>query len=315
MTFSLRGCVKGGEQHLDAPDTGSVALDFSLDGGGNFAEKITSVNVGIFDGEGNYLRTERVGHDDISAREGMNLALDPGEYRLIFWGNLEGEANLTCNCKKCNGKTVDPGNACRMGKCGRNLRITGEAGDLYYASGGEMTTRGKGCGKGSGKAQEYYPLTVDGKGQTHEIVFTPAYRSLGVLIKGLPADKLPDVVFERLPAGLNYSGMEPSGETVSLSRHTKLVKANGTEYAAATFNTFRFDDGDNVEMVVSNEGKELFRTPLAEALSGSTDADLSTGIVLDFTGLNVTVTVQDWTTVNMDVILCRHKQEDKCSEK
>jgi hypothetical protein len=296
--LSLSGCIT--EQMDDCTDeiiipTRGVNLDFVLNSGEKFGQRIITVDVGIFDGRGNYLRSERASKEQIAVREGMDLALDPGDYRLVFWANMNGSTKFANVDTWMSAKVVhedrlfDPG--------GRH--VTGQTDPLYYAPFPETSSDPT-----MTRASEFYPLTVTGKeSQRHTVSFTHAYRILDIYIYGLK-DMLPSVRIEGLPAGLSYSGMKKLSDNVNQLQKTLPFEREGQKYAAASFRSFRFDEAGEIDIVLLDaNGGEFYRIPLDQAIaqSGFDVGQLTIQLLIGFRDGNVEITIPGWERGNIGI--------------
>lgn len=291
---ALTGCLR--EHPSGCPVRSSnVDIDFALDGGGGFAGRVSSVDVGIFDGEGVYLRTERVGAAALAAYAGINLSLVPGDYRLVFWANLDAATKIDNRGAYWEWRLVhadglfDAGGVC----------VTGRADPLWYAPCG-AAVRGNAARVGA-TPQSYYPLTVTAAAgpQRHAVGFVHAYRTLDIYVEGLPDDDAPLVEVSGLPAGLSYSGARAIGTTVTHLQQTSPVEKLGRRYAAASFRTFRFDDARGIDIAVRGaDGEKLYSIPLTEALAagGGDTAQVSIEFVIGFRSgtASVSISIPDW---------------------
>ncbi len=67
----------------------NVKIDFTLFGGGVFTDDVTSVIAVLFDDEGTYIPPAiTINKDSLEQYAGMEMALDPGDYRMVFWANI-----------------------------------------------------------------------------------------------------------------------------------------------------------------------------------------------------------------------------------
>ncbi len=283
---SLAGCFK--QDYSICPPERNVRLDFRLVGEENFTRHVTSVDAYIYDAEGTYLRTERLEEHHLGEHEGMYLTLDPGDYRMVFWANLNGNTSVTGH----EGDSGEVGHADHRHNDDGVLTVNGD--QLWY---GPSTPPTRATG---GTPQEHYALTIPEEGEYSDVIhFTHAHRSLEIYVKGL--SDMPTVDIEGLPAGLQHKGMEVLTETVIASHKTSPVEKDGTGYAATTFDTFYFKDIEGIEIVIRNDAEaELYRMSLADAIAQS-EADPDGRVIqLVFTFLNgnVEVTMPGWNSSN-----------------
>jgi hypothetical protein len=296
VLLPLAGCFRE-DYSFCPPDI--IKLDFRLTSGESFKENVYSVEVGIFDGDGNFIRSERVEQSAINEFEGMLLSLDPGNYRLVFWGNVNGDTKIdgigTVSPQVVYSEIAgtDPGNVI-------------DAEKLYYAPYGTNS-------QGEKAPLPYYALTVPATGSYTDIVyFTPAHRSLKIYIEGL--EGLPTVDIQGLPAGLDYFGMEELTRLVNTSHRTSLTDKEGTTYATTAFDTFHFNDLEEIYIVIRDEaGNVVLRVSLADAVeqSGADPDDIILELVFRFSpdpgsgnyNVKVDITMPDWDSEDTEVDL------------
>ncbi len=274
---SLTGCFK--QDYSICPPERNVRLDFRLIGEENFTQHVTSVDAYIYDAAGTYLRTERIEEHHLGEHEGMYLTLDPGDYRMVFWANLNGNTSVTGH----EGDSGEVGHADHRHNDEGVLTVNGD--QLWYGPSTPPTRATRGT------PQEHYALSVPEEGEHSDVIhFTHAHRSLEIYVKGL-ADQ-PTVDVEGLPVCMEHQGMETKEGTVNASHETSPVEKDGVGYAATVFDTLYFEDMDGIVIVIRNAaGAELYRTTLADAIAQS-EADPDGRVIqLVFTFLNGTVKV------------------------
>ncbi len=287
--LSLTGCFK--EDYEFCPEVvvdNNVRFDFGMaDKTIDFEDHISSVDVGIFDGAGNHLRTERLESSDIAAHQGAVFTLPSGSYRFVFWANV-GENTQIDGLDGALPRVV------YSDVRGSDILMVGDGDKLFYAPSSALT-RGH-----RAPTMDFYSLVLP-VGGTHKdvIYFTHAHRSLEIFVKGL-SDSQPFFEIEGLPIGSQHFGMQALPNTkVVASQAAVPVEKDGEHYLAANFDTFYFDDMDGIEIVIRNgEGRELYRTSLADAVAEShSDPDeIVIELVLGFIDGSVEITIPDWSS-------------------
>lgn len=289
LLLPFAGCI--GEDDGHCPERNNVMLEFRLSGGEVFRDKVSTVAVGIFDGDGVYLHTKHIDQAAIDRYEGLAMSLTPGDYRMVFWTNMNGNTTIT----GLDGRAIAGSPRVTYNRLTGAPPVTGNGDRLYYAP--------IGTSRSDESPQEYYSLTVAEESvSTGVVYFTHAHRSLEIYIKGLSADPaaLPTVEITGLPAGLKYFGMKSllsDPLKVIASDLTSLVERDGIVYAAAIFDTFRFDDMEGIYIAIKDAGgSELYRIALAEAvtLSNSDPAKIAIELQFSFMSGSVEVTVPGW---------------------
>ncbi len=118
------------------------------------------------------------------------------------------------------------------------------------------------------------------------------------------AEGLPTVRIDGLPAGLHYSGPRALAGRASHLQPTTPAEREGRVYARASFRSFRFDDTDGIDIVLTGAGGgELFRTSLADALtrSGGVASGIEIELVIRFLHGRVEVVVPQWSKDKINV--------------
>ena len=269
----------------------TVSFDFSLSDGGRFSDKVTSVEAGVFDYRGNFLRTERV---KVACLAGMYMNLAPGDYRLVFWANMNGSTRLENNGVGDEWRVV-----LSEAMFDRDRRrVIGQADPLWFAP-WEPGSRS------TGEPLGYFPLRVTGaKEQRESVVFTQAYRTLDIYVEGTGGAST-SVEIEGLPTGLHYSGLKCSPARATYVRTTVPVARDGKNYDAASFRTLHFDDTEGINIVLKDavSSGEMFRTTLAEAISraGINPEETDIDLVLSSMNGRVEISVPNWNKDKIDV--------------
>jgi hypothetical protein len=284
---ALAGCI--GEDYGVCEPERNVKFDFRLVGENGFTEHVSSVEAYIYDGSGNYLRSERIDSRGLATFEGMQLTLDPGEYRMVFWANMNGNTDVQGHDR---GSGVVSHADHRYGAPGV-VTVNGDR--LWY---GPSIPPAPSTRATRGIPQEHYALTIPEGGEFSDVIhFTHAHRSLAIWVKGLASPPTVDV--EGLPGSMKHMGMEPLSGTVVGSHRTSTVEKNGTDYAATTFDTFYFEQLKGISIVLRGPaGTELYRIPLTEAIEMSRADPEARVLELMFTFLQgtVEVTIPSWSS-------------------
>jgi hypothetical protein len=282
----LTGCFKQ-DYSICPPDDFNVRIDLGLTSNEDFARNVASVDAYIYDAVGNYIYTEHLDKHELDNYQGMELRLDPGEYRMVFWANMG--TNTVAN-----GYEGDSGYVSYTDNSYNSAGVvTTNADHLWYAP--YIIQRSD----DRGSPQDYYSLIVPAQGVYSDVVlFGYAYRSLEIYVEGLTA--LPTLYVEGLPERLGFNAMkEMPNQTVTVSHETESVEQNGVEYAITTFDSFYFEDvtESGTEIVIRNaDGTELSRMTLADAIaeSGADPTARTIPLLFKFLSGNVSVTMPGW---------------------
>jgi hypothetical protein len=303
LVFTLSGCVKQVPEYCPPPTT--VSFDFVLSSGEDFGERVTAVNAGVFDAAGNYLYTARVGKSDLESHEGMELSLAPGDYRLVFWANMNGSTNVEGFDNEMEGRLTHSDAVFNA-----NRVVVGQTDPLFYAPFGELPP---GSSRTSSGLHDYYPLTIEpDQFENHVISFIHAYRILEIFLVGLEEDEFPMVEIGGLPEGLSYTGMTRLNGNVAQTRKTTRLFKDGQTYAMARLRAFRFDAPEDIEIVITDDddndavsdpdGDEIYRIRLDEAIERfSFDfGQITIQLVFKFNNGDVEITMPGWDTDDID---------------
>ena len=275
---ALAGCFE--QDYSICPPERNLKLDFNLISEENFMQHISSVDAFIYDAEGAYIRTERITESQLARYQGMTLDLDPGDYKMVFWANLGENTGLS---RHDDGESGEVGHADHRFDSRGLVTVNGD--QLWYGPSTPPTRASEGT------PQENYALTIPEEGDySDEILFTNAHRSLEIYVGGL--SELPTIEIEGLPTGLEHMGMEALAGTETASHETSPVDKDGESYAATVFDTFYFDDMEEIMIVIrSAGGDELYRISLADAIA-ECEADPDARVIqLVFTFMHGTVEV------------------------
>jgi hypothetical protein len=293
LLFLLAGCMNQASEYCPLPAT--VSFDFVLSSGESFGERVTAVNAGVFDSAGNYLHTTRVGKSNLEKHEGMDMSLPPGDYRIVFWANMNGSTKAEGLDGAMTGRLTHSDTVFDAYN-----RVVGQTDPLFYAPFGELPQAVSRAGTGS---HDFYPLTVEpGTVENHVISFIHAYRIIEVFLVGLEEDEFPTVEIGGLPQGLSYNGMNRLNGNVLQTQPTSRLYKDGQTHKMARFRSFRFDAPEDVEIAVvgggwnGGERDDLFRIRLDEAIERfSFDfGQITIQLVFTFRDGTVDITMPGW---------------------
>jgi len=286
----MQGCLREGYDFCpERTDRYNVSVGFCLpDKTGTcvFMDKVTSVNVLLFDADGAYTETRTVGATDLTTFKGVRMNLDPGTYRMVAWANMNGSMmfyDLESGSSSIS-YTDKTG-----GRCGNSDPV-------YYAPSGPRS-------RALGTANSYHEITVDENGHASEIDFRDAHRTLEVYIQGLESSgtDVPTIKISGLPEGLYVNGMghivDGSGNklTVYSEQSTESKTVDNTRYDAAKFWSLWFEEyADVVITIYDKDGDERYSVPLIDVLDESDPDEVVIRIKIVFKGGSVDVSVPDW---------------------
>ncbi len=269
------GCVA--ERTDDCPPPGpNVNIDFGLFDGGVFTREITSVAAVLFDGRGNYIPpATTLDRTALERFAGVNLTLDPGDYRMVFWANVGENTDI---------RVVD-GTPVLVYKDfdGTERQVMGNGDPVWYAP-AVRATRVEGSTSEEGATRvdvdarplSYYEFTVTAQGEhTGRVNFTETHNTVNIYIGGLPIDpaSMPTIEITGLTPAVSFWGMAPLDDplpTVTSAVQSVPVTRDNATFALAAFDTPPLGDMTGMWVVVRDAaGNELFRMPLADAIAQS----------------------------------------------
>lgn len=154
------------------------------DGIGTFLQKVTNTDVYIYDSQGNYVEAIHLIRTDLTRIQGVILYLPPGDYMAVCWGNVETHNSLTPDTQLSH---IDQ----------TFLHFDGQttADPVYY--GPKEALFGE-------HDYDHYRFTIpENRTDEKTILFTPAYRSIHVYVRGHNTKAL-QVVCTRLPGEYDF---------------------------------------------------------------------------------------------------------------
>lgn len=85
------GCKPVFEDMSHCAECGNVVIDFQylIEGSADlFSDNINQVEVAVFDSKGDFVMRKTITKTELNTYQGVRLTLDPGQYRLVCWGNV-----------------------------------------------------------------------------------------------------------------------------------------------------------------------------------------------------------------------------------
>lgn len=277
---------------------GNCILQFRMDNGsGNvFDTRISSVDVLLFDAADNLIMQRRLNQAELNASDNTaTFTVDPGEYRVVCWGNVTTNSQLTP--------------AATMPGCKIETTSTASGCPLYYAPNTvPVVTRGY-----TRAYPDDHKIIVPAQQRvTKDLNFCRAHRSVNVYVKG----------FEDLVGGVN---IQPTVEIVNLPRQYdfKLTvdpsRTNFTQQVIpvttpsgnmtmAAFHSpyYNIDNSVDINIYKTSTTALEHTVNLLNYVTTNALTDLDEiNILLEFNGGNVDVTIvmPNWNSSNVDPIL------------
>ena len=291
----LSGCVP----------VSNVALDFYLVGESRatpaFAAAIQAVDVLVLDSAGGLFHHARVEQADLAARQGMDLSLPAGRYRLTCWAN-SGDNTLVNGIPnplvsgKVTYSTILPGEL--VGDSDKLYRAPAAAAAKQTFSGGDTGVDGL--------------LTIDVPASgdlQRDVDFYPFHHVVEATITGYSTTDPPVIEITGIPAGAEIvpgtSLVDNLVKSVVTTSKQATVQANAAvPTSLSTIITFPFDLDDpdvHVRVLHPVTGAVLYDNSITDIIDPSTIpadplARVTIRLHIEFIDATVTVTVQGWGT-------------------
>lgn len=177
----LAGCVRRGHSHYPTPQNLVLRPDLlNEEGESLLTEKINSIDVFIYDLYNRPVAHKRVTKSEEERFPDIVFTLDPGRYRVISWGNIE---KLTLV------SAINEG--CSLGESFLETISDVTGSPLYYSPQKVPSERDEPIPEYSSiEGVDLSPYTIDippDKVIVKEILFSKAYRTIGIYLKGYEA--------------------------------------------------------------------------------------------------------------------------------
>lgn len=168
------GCSIDQDYSLCAVDDNCVLLFKLLDGEGNyFPDKIDNVTVVLYDAQNNYILHRTVDRSALEIFSGVKLTVEPGDYRVVCWGNVSAASQL---------HGLNTAGTFTTAYLETVSGVSGCA--LYYGPRSVPKTK---AAPGSTRSEDYtiYQVHIPNNGVTQkEVYFTRAHRAVKVYVQG-----------------------------------------------------------------------------------------------------------------------------------
>lgn len=297
----LNGCID--EDLSSCPNfrDKSLWVDFVYTNKGGvdiFADNIVSVDLFVYDANGVFVTQQYVSQKDLLAYSGTELALLPGTYRIVCWGNAAEKTYLYQPLK---------GSMFRHGyldfAVGQTRAATMLGGDpLYYAPSMDNAA-----------SAQQFTVTVPKEGEKKATInFRTAHSIVEVYVKGF-TDKnkdgepvLPQIELQGIPTGYNF-GLQGFGPPVTYSGVTTHETVDGEQLAVIRFITPLFWEERPIDVVVK---KQSDNSPLTifsltnfirdNSIDASQSIKLTIPIMIEYKDVEVEVRLPSWYRVPVE---------------
>ena len=283
------GCIKE-----DWSDCNNVTIMFRYSDAGSdpFTDYIEKVNLSVYRADGSFVGTHQIDKASLDRFTGIELNLDPGEYRIVCWGNVLDYTNI-------NNHSTTP----FIDGVLKHNTTTPENGDpLFY--GPRLSNIDN---------PDVFKITVSSSGQmtTETIDFGPAHNIIEVSVKGFvdnvsgTTTNLPIIELANLPQGYNFA-MQPLTGTMNYSRRAEAATVSGTPIGLAEFNVPQFKNDNPIMILIKNpsDNSTAYYLSLKDFLAKNgitvSPTELNTiRISIEFVDSQIKVTVSDWNTTDV----------------
>ena len=239
--LTLSGCINEDTDDCPIEVENNFILKFryvSSDPAELFTKKIKGVNVFVFREDGQYVTTQSADLAALTSFAGITFSLDPGNYRIVCWGNASGETFISpLNTSNSITEAFVSHVALRNGTTAVNSDT------LYYAYDNTVL------------APSLKATTVTETVIERVLDFHNAYIKVQIYVKGL-VDKntqgnlLPPIVeMTGATGGYNFE-MEAIGSPVRYLKTSTFQNISGAQVAGITFYTLRFKDDNPIEILI-----------------------------------------------------------------
>ncbi len=267
LTPLVYGCIK--EDLKDCPPptaVNNVKIDFALFNPQDlFTDEISSVIAVLFDGQGTYIPpTKTLDKAALDQYPGIEMALAPGDYRMVFWANVGTNTQI---------KVGDDGIPIitYTAADGTNQQVIGNGDPVWYAPAVAASRVDQ-----NAQPLENYQFAVPADGNyTDQVSFTETHNSVNVYLHGLPLDptQMPFVEITNLAAAATFYGMDALADPlppVTSSLQTVVIEQDDEPYALAAFETSPLGGKTGMDLVIKDaQGNEIYRTSLTDAITQS----------------------------------------------
>lgn len=292
------GCINEDTEECPDEEKENLTLMFHYETNSQkefFIEKIQGVDVFVFKKDGEYVTTRRVDLAALSAFTGITLELEPGNYRIICWGNVS-EKTFTAPL----GIRSLLRDAYLSNIAVRNGTAASNGDSLYYATDNDILSKGIKATVTAGNVVE------------RTINFYNAHIKVQVYIKGLidknsQGELLPPVVeMTSVPNGYNFE-MQTTTGIISYLDKSSFQTISGEEVAGLVFYTPRFKDDNLIEIRIkkSSDGSILTRINLKNFMQENniTVEDIPEAVVpvlVEYKEASVEISVPEWIQTPVD---------------
>lgn len=291
----LTGCLKEHPGDCGVPENLEILFTYSAFPDRAFTEKITSVDLFLFDAQTRFITRGRASLAELSTYAGMRFTVDPGIYYAVAWGNVREHSQFS-------DFTPD---ATMFDDCFVEIvPSANDTGDPVFYAPREATSRLR-----SGGEMTYFEVIVPkGEKTVKTLDFVRAHRTINVWIKGY--------YFETMAGVKEYPTVQITQRwskydfffTPSIRRdytqQTHLETISGESYDKAAFHSALGAIDNAIDVIVSrtSDGLHLYTVDLDRFILDNNiiDTDEIDILIIFNTDMGITVTVPSWTATQVN---------------
>lgn len=279
------GCTA--EDYGKCPRKNNVFFTFSLkDEFDNevFSQHIEQADLAVFTDAGDFVRHFCVDKTGLDTLCGVDMALEPGNYHVVCWGNADQRSTL-CNLNQAS-----------FGSAYLSHSGADRVDRLFFAP--DAPASGT-------KGMEPYVLNVPRKGSVSDVLsFTQAYKTINVFVRNFTDHGTGTVVNPVIEIADHYERydftMVPvQGTPVSFAKPSVDTQTPSGVMGGASFTTSVFDHDTEIEVHLRqpSNGAIGYTVNLSRFLSEENidpDNETEVTIVVTFIGGSVNITLPGW---------------------
>lgn len=295
--LALGGCLEEHPGDCDAPNNLELAFTYNDAPGVDFTTLITSVDVVLYDEQGNIPEHRRASPDNLSARAGMTFNVPPGKYYAVAWGNVRSNSSLH----------ISESGIIDFGDCFIEIDEKSiETGDpVYYAPHLEKPAA---YPTDETRTDDLAFCEIDvlpGVKTVKVLDFVLAHRTVNVWIKDYRETIGGQNVYPVVALTDAWSRYDFFFTTQPLRRsytqQSRIRTALNEPYAEASFYTGlgTIDDKTDITLTSPSNGGRILSVNLKQFVEENriTDTDVIDILITFLPGLGITITVPEWKEV------------------
>lgn len=290
--LAFNGCIDDDYEDCPTDIENNFVIKFryvSNESGELFIKKIKKVDVFVFRENGEYVMSQDADIDALTNFAGVSLNLEPGNYRIVCWGNASSKSFVS---PLSTSSLMKDAFVCNMSLRNGTSAIDGDT--LYYALDNTVLS------------PSLKVTTVSETIIERILDFRRAFIKVQVYVKGL-VDKdtqgnllAPIVEMTEVPSTYNFE-MQAIGTPIRYLNTSVFENISGEKIASITFNTLRFKDDNpiNIQIKKSSDGSTITSIGLTDfmkknniTVEGKEEAVIP--ILVEYKEASVEISVPEW---------------------